>query len=49
MPDSPRNAPWLTDRERAIAIKRVADDQLGVKDNTFKWDQVRLPQQMPSL
>jgi hypothetical protein len=33
MPDSPKNASWLSDRERAIAIKRVADDQLGVKDS----------------
>ncbi|KAL5356129.1 major facilitator superfamily domain-containing protein [Aspergillus floccosus] len=40
MPDSPLSATWLSDREKAIAIKRVAKDQLGVKNTHFKWEQV---------
>ncbi|KAL4894680.1 major facilitator superfamily domain-containing protein [Aspergillus ambiguus] len=40
MPDSPLSAPWLNDREKAIAVKRVAKDQLGMKNTHFKWDQV---------
>ncbi|KAK5328326.1 hypothetical protein LTR93_002111 [Exophiala xenobiotica] len=41
MPDSPVSARWLNEREKAIAIKRVTDDQLGVKNTHFKWKQVR--------
>jgi MFS transporter, ACS family, allantoate permease len=37
MPDSPEKEKWLNDRERAIAIKRVADDQLGLKDSKSSW------------
>jgi hypothetical protein len=33
MPDSPVSARWLNEREKAIAIKRVTDDQLGVKNS----------------
>lgn len=33
MPDSPLSVKWLTDREKAIAIKRVAKDQQGVKNS----------------
>ncbi|KIX04601.1 uncharacterized protein Z518_05471 [Rhinocladiella mackenziei CBS 650.93] len=41
MPDSPVTARWLNEREKAIAIKRVADDQLGVKNTHFKWAQLK--------
>lgn len=34
MPDSPISVKWLNDRERAIAVQRVADFQLGVKNST---------------
>ncbi|OQV07664.1 hypothetical protein CLAIMM_12065 [Cladophialophora immunda] len=34
MPDSPVSVKWLTEREKAIAIKRLVDDQLGVKNST---------------
>ncbi|KAJ5697080.1 hypothetical protein N7536_007492 [Penicillium majusculum] len=40
MPDSPQSAKWLNDRERAIAVKRVAQAQLGLKNTEFKWEQV---------
>jgi hypothetical protein len=36
MPDSPVSVKWLNDRERAIAVQRVADHQLGVKNSTYK-------------
>lgn len=35
MPDSPENEGWLNDREKAIALKRMADDQLGAKDSKY--------------
>lgn len=41
MPDSPLTVRWLNEREKAIAIKRVADNQLGVKNSEFKWEQVK--------
>ncbi|KAH7113005.1 major facilitator superfamily domain-containing protein [Dactylonectria estremocensis] len=41
MPDSPETATWLTEKERAIAVARMAEDQLGVKNDTFKWDQLK--------
>ncbi|EXJ69750.1 uncharacterized protein A1O5_06821 [Cladophialophora psammophila CBS 110553] len=41
MPDSPVSVKWLTEREKAIAIKRLVDDQLGVKNTHFKWEQLR--------
>ena len=40
MPDSPLSVKWLNEREKAIAIKRVADNQLGVKNTVIKWDQL---------
>jgi len=33
MPDSPVTARWLNEREKTIAVKRLADDQLGVKNS----------------
>ncbi|PCG93595.1 Major facilitator superfamily domain, general substrate transporter [Penicillium occitanis (nom. inval.)] len=41
LPDSPVSVSWLNDREKAIAVKRVSDDQLGVKNETFKWEHVK--------
>lgn len=35
MPDSPVSVSWLNEREKAIAIKRVSDDQLGVKNGVY--------------
>lgn len=35
MPDSPISVSWLNSREKAIAVKRVSDDQLGIKNSTF--------------
>ena len=33
MPDSPITAKWLSEREKTIAVKRLVDDQLGVKNS----------------
>ncbi|OQE39029.1 hypothetical protein PENCOP_c007G08281 [Penicillium coprophilum] len=41
MPDAPQSAQWLNERERAIAVKRVAQAQLGLKNTHFKWEQVQ--------
>ncbi|KAH6981493.1 major facilitator superfamily domain-containing protein [Ilyonectria destructans] len=41
MPDSPEKATWLTEKERSIAMARMAEDQLGIKDDTFKWNQLK--------
>jgi hypothetical protein len=37
MPDSPISVKWLNDRERAIAVQRVAENQLGVKNSTYSF------------
>lgn len=41
MPDSPITAKWLTEREKTIAVKRLVDDQLGVK-NSKSFDIIML-------
>lgn len=33
LPDSPMSASWLSEREKAIAIARVAEGQTGVKNS----------------
>ena len=40
-PDSPVDARFLTPEERILAVKRVAEAKLGVKNTQFKWYQVR--------
>ncbi|KAI0707433.1 MFS general substrate transporter [Cerioporus squamosus] len=40
-PDSPVEARFVTEEEKVLAIKRVAEAKLGVKNKTFKWYQVR--------
>jgi sugar phosphate permease len=40
LPDSPANARFLTQRERLIAVKRVAGNDTGIKNRTFNRDQV---------
>ncbi|KAL6303391.1 major facilitator superfamily domain-containing protein [Sparassis latifolia] len=38
-PDSPTNAWFLTREERVIAVQRIKDNQTGVENKHFKWDQ----------
>lgn len=47
LPDLPSTAKFLTERERAIAVDRVAINRQGVKNHHFKWDQVRQAAQDP--
>ncbi|KAJ7621480.1 major facilitator superfamily domain-containing protein [Roridomyces roridus] len=37
--DSPANAPFLNDRERAIAVERIARCQTGIKNTQWKREQ----------
>ncbi|KAJ1715495.1 MFS transporter [Aspergillus flavus] len=40
LPDLPSTAKFLTEREKAIAIDRVAINRQGVRNHHFKWYQV---------
>ncbi|KAJ5814851.1 hypothetical protein N7474_006628 [Penicillium riverlandense] len=40
LPDLPSTAKFLSERERAIAVERVAVNNQGVKNHHFKWEQV---------
>jgi MFS family permease len=42
LPDSPANARFLTERQRLIAVKRVASNDIGIKNKGFKKDQVKV-------
>jgi hypothetical protein len=33
LPDTPSDVSWLNERERAVAIERVAKDQTGIKNS----------------
>lgn len=39
LPDLPSTAKFLSERERAIAVERVAINRQGVKNHQFKWYQ----------
>ncbi|KPM45168.1 hypothetical protein AK830_g1341 [Neonectria ditissima] len=41
LPDTPQKARFLSQEQRNDAIDRVRSNQTGIKDNRFKWDQVR--------
>ena len=40
-PDSPVDARFFTADEKVLAVKRVAESKVGVKNKQFKWYQVR--------
>ncbi|KAI0706690.1 MFS general substrate transporter [Earliella scabrosa] len=40
-PDSPVDARFLTPEEKVLAVKRVAEAKLGVKNKQFKWYQIQ--------
>ncbi|KAI0665734.1 MFS general substrate transporter [Trametes maxima] len=40
-PDSPVEARFFTPEEKVLAVKRVAEAKLGVKNTQFKWYQIR--------
>ena len=41
LPDKPSNTWWLTSRQRAIAVERIARGQTGIKSHVIKWYQVK--------
>ncbi|KAF5002741.1 hypothetical protein FGRMN_138 [Fusarium graminum] len=41
LPDTPQNARFLTEQQRIDAVDRIRSNQTGMKDSTFKWEQVR--------
>lgn len=41
VPDSPTTAWWLSDREKVIAVKRLAGNRTGVENKQLKWSQVK--------
>lgn len=40
-PSNPTTAKWLTQEEKTIAVLRVVDNETGIDNKTFKWNQVR--------
>ncbi|KAH7245288.1 major facilitator superfamily domain-containing protein [Fusarium tricinctum] len=41
LPDTPENARFLTEQQRIDAVDRIRNNQTGMKNNNFKWEQVR--------
>ncbi|KAI1764436.1 MFS general substrate transporter [Hypoxylon sp. FL1150] len=41
LPDSPLNARWLSDEDRALAIERVRSNRTGVENHVWKWSQFK--------
>ncbi|WWC91150.1 uncharacterized protein L201_006091 [Kwoniella dendrophila CBS 6074] len=41
LPDTPASAKFLTQDQKIVAIKRVAENRTGTKNTEFKWNQVR--------
>lgn len=39
LPDAPSNAKFFSHRERIVAVKRVAGNETGIKNKSFKKDQ----------
>ncbi|KAF4959442.1 hypothetical protein FGADI_1663 [Fusarium gaditjirri] len=41
LPDTPSNARFLDQQQRIDAVDRIRSNQTGMKNNSFKWEQVR--------
>lgn len=41
LPDTPQTARFLNDQQRIDAVNRIRSNRTGIKDNSFKWEQVR--------
>ncbi|KAK6221633.1 allantoin permease [Colletotrichum tabaci] len=41
VPDSPMAARWLNEREKLVAVDRVSQNMIGIKDKAFKWKQIQ--------
>lgn len=42
LPDNPANARFLSQREKLIAVKRVAGNDMGIKNKSFDKSQIKL-------
>ncbi|KIM97181.1 hypothetical protein OIDMADRAFT_130322 [Oidiodendron maius Zn] len=40
-PSNPAKAKWLTEKEKAIAVLRVAENETGIDNRKFKWYQAK--------
>lgn len=41
LPDSPMNARWLSDADRAMAVERVRSNRTGIENHVWKWSQFK--------
>lgn len=41
LPDSPMNARWLSESDRAMAVERVRENRTGIETHVWKWSQFR--------
>ncbi|KAL3963026.1 hypothetical protein ACCO45_004549 [Purpureocillium lilacinum] len=41
LPDSPMNARWLSEQDRALAIERVRSNRTSIENNVWKWAQFK--------
>ena len=41
LPDSPLNARWLTEEQRAMAVERVRSNRTGIDSSVWKWSQFK--------
>jgi ACS family allantoate permease-like MFS transporter len=41
LPDTPEKARFLNEEQRTEAVDRIRSNQTGMKDNRYKWEQVR--------
>ena len=41
LPDSPMNARWLSESDRALAVERVRENRTGIENNVWKWSQFK--------
>lgn len=39
LPDNPVKAKFINEKEKYIALNRLRVDQIGIKNQTWKWDQ----------
>jgi sugar phosphate permease len=49
LPDTPDKARFLDEPQQTQAVDRIRSNQTGMKDNHFKWDQVREVVQDPNV
>jgi len=40
-PSNPTKARWLSEREKAVAVLRLAENETGIDTKEWKWDQFK--------